>query len=152
MAFYQFKREQLLNTNIDELWDFVSSPRNLKKITPEYMGFDITSNNLNDKAYEGQIISYIVKLLMRIKTTWVTEITNVKDKQYFVDEQRIGPYTMWHHQHILIPQGDKVLMKDIVSYVPPFGFIGAMANGIVIKKKLEEIFNHRFKVLEEMYK
>jgi len=152
MAFYQFKREQLLNTNIDELWDFVSSPRNLKKITPEYMGFDITSNNLNDKAYEGQIISYIVKLLMRIKTTWVTEITNVKDKQYFVDEQRIGPYTMWYHQHILIPQGDKVLMKDIVSYVPPFGFIGAMANGIVIKKKLEEIFNHRFKVLEEMYK
>jgi len=152
MAFYQFKREQLLKTNIDELWDFVSSPRNLKKITPEYMGFDITSDNLNEKAYEGQIISYVVKPLMGIKTTWVTEITKVKDKQYFVDEQRVGPYTMWHHQHILIPQGDKVLMKDIVSYVPPFGFIGAMANGIVIKKKLEEIFNHRFKVLEEMFK
>lgn len=152
MAFYQFKREQLVNTNIDELWDFVSSPRNLKKITPEYMGFDITSDNLNDKAYEGQIISYIVKPLMGIKTTWVTEITNVKDKQYFVDEQRIGPYTMWHHQHILIPQGDnKVLMKDIVSYVPPFGFIGAIANTLVIRKKLEEIFNHRFKVMEELY-
>ncbi len=151
MGFYQLRKEQLVNTSIENLWDFISSPVNLKKITPPYMGFDITSEKLPNKIYEGMIISYQVKPLLAIKTIWVTEITHVKENQYFVDEQRVGPYTLWHHQHIIQQQGEKVLMTDIVSYQPPFGFFGAIANKLIIEKKLNEIFNFRTKVIDEIF-
>jgi len=151
MAFYQFHREQIINTSIDILWDFISSPQNLKKITPDYMGFDIRSNDLPDKIYEGMIISYIVKPVFGIKTNWVTEITHVKDKSYFVDEQRVGPYTMWHHQHIIKQKDDRVFMNDIVSYQPPFGFLGSIANKILIRNKMNEIFEYRTTVLEKIF-
>jgi len=151
MAFYQFQREQILNTSIEELWDFISSPQNLKKITPEYMGFDIRSKDLPDKIYEGMIISYSVKLILGIKTNWVTEITHVREKEYFVDEQRIGPYSMWHHQHIIKQQDNKVLMKDILSYKPPLALLGSIANKLIIQNKLNKIFDYRTKILEKIF-
>ena len=151
MAFYQFQREQIVETSIDEIWDFISSPQNLKKITPEYMGFDIVTKDLPDKIYAGMIISYIVKPVFGVKTNWVTEITQVKEKEYFVDEQRVGPYSMWHHQHIIKQNGNQVLMKDIVSYQPPFAFLGSIANKLMIEKKLNEIFEYRKRVLEKLF-
>lgn len=152
MAFYQFYREQKINASIDEVWDFISSPKNLKEITPDYMGFDIISSNLPEKMYSGMIITYKVSPLLGIKTTWVSEITQVRDRSYFVDEQRVGPYTLWHHQHIIEPLPNGVLMKDIVSYQPPLGFLGAIANRLIIKKKLQEIFEYRKKILELKFK
>ena len=101
--------------------------------------------------YPGMIISYVVRPLMNLKTNWVTEITQVKDKEYFVDEQRVGPYKIWHHQHILIPVKDGVLMRDIISYQPPFGILGKIANKLVIKKKLNEIFDYRFIALQNKF-
>lgn len=151
MAFYQFKREQKVKASIDEIWDFISSPRNLKEITPDYMGFDITSEGLSEKMYEGMIISYKVSPLLGIKTTWVTEITHVRDKEYFVDEQRVGPYSIWHHQHHIEAIEGGVLMRDIVSYEPPFGILGAIANGLIIQNKLREIFDYRTSALEKKY-
>lgn len=151
MAFYQFQRTQKIKASIDEVWDFISSPANLKEITPDYMGFDITSKETPDKMYQGLIISYKVSPLLGIKTTWVTEISQVKDKEYFVDEQRVGPYKLWHHQHIIAPINGGVLMKDIVSYVPPFGFLGVIANKLIIRNKLNEIFNFRTKAIEKRF-
>ena len=151
MAFYQFERQQKINATKEEVWDFISSPANLKKITPSYMGFDITSKNTEDKMYEGMLISYIVKPMFNIKTNWLTEITHIKDGFFFIDEQRMGPYKMWHHQHFIeeIPNG--VLMKDIVSYIPPFGLLGAIANKLIIRSKLEQIFAFRKEALEKKY-
>jgi ligand-binding SRPBCC domain-containing protein len=151
MGFYQFKREIKINATIDDIWDFISSPKNLKEITPEYMGFDITSKDLPEKMYPGMIISYLVKPLLGLKTTWVTEITHVKDKAYFVDEQRVGPYRIWHHEHFIEPIKNGVLMKDIVSYKPPFGFLGSIANKLLIKKKLNEIFAYRSEAIVKKY-
>lgn len=151
MAFYQLKREQFIKASLEEVWDFMSSPKNLKDITPKHMGFDITSDNKNDKMYEGMIISYIVKPVLGIPTKWVTEITHVVDKKYFVDEQRIGPYKLWHHQHILEEKDGGVLMKDIVTYEPPFGFLGAIANSLFIKQQLNTIFKYRFKAVDDKY-
>jgi len=151
MAVFQLKFEQLLSAGIDEVWDFISNPANLKKITPEYMGFNIQSGQIPDKMYEGQIIIYKVSPLLKIKTNWVTEITQVKEKEYFVDEQRVGPYSMWHHQHIIKQHGNQVLMKDIVSYQPPFAFLGSIANKLMIEKKLNEIFEYRKRVLEKLF-
>jgi ligand-binding SRPBCC domain-containing protein len=151
MAFYQFHKQQKIRTTIDEIWNFISSPANLKEITPDYMGFDITTKNLPDKMYAGMVISYEVSPLLGIKTTWVTEITHIIEKKYFVDEQRVGPYSLWHHQHILEPLEDGVLMSDIVSYQPPFGFLGALANKLIIKNKLNEIFDFRTKAIETKF-
>ena len=151
MGFYQYKQTQSFNHPVEQLWDFISSPKNLKVITPDYMGFDIMSKDLPTKMYEGMIISYKVSPLLGIKTTWVTEITHVKDKRYFVDVQRVGPYKIWHHQHFLEQTTEGTLMTDIVSYKPPFGILGNLANKLVIKRKLDEIFNYRTKVLNEIF-
>ena len=151
MAFYQFYKKQKVNATIDEIWNFISSPENLKEITPDHMGFDITSKNLPKKMYAGMIISYKVSPLFGIKTNWVTEITQVRDKEYFVDEQRVGPYSIWHHQHHIEAIENGVLMTDIVSYKPPLGFLGAIANSLIIKNKLKEIFDYRTLAIENRY-
>jgi ligand-binding SRPBCC domain-containing protein len=151
MGFYQLHKTQKIPATINEVWDFISSPANLKKITPEYMGFNITSKLLSEKMYPGMIISYKVSPVLGIKMTWVTEITQVKEKEYFVDEQRVGPYSMWHHEHKIEPIDGGVLMTDIVSYKPPFGILGSIANSILIKKQLKEIFDYRTVAMERMF-
>jgi ligand-binding SRPBCC domain-containing protein len=151
MAFYQFYKTQLIPAPIEDVWEFISSPKNLKEITPDYMGFEITSENLSEKMYQGMIISYTVKPLLGIRMIWVTEITHIEEMRYFVDEQRIGPYSMWHHQHFFEPTDDGVLMTDIVSYSPPFGFLGVLAKRILIQKQLNNIFNHRQNKLKNRF-
>jgi ligand-binding SRPBCC domain-containing protein len=151
MGFYQLHKTQKIPATIDKVWDFISSPANLKKITPEYMGFNITSKLLSEKMYPGMIISYKVSPVLGIKMTWVTEITHVKEKEYFVDEQRVGPYTMWHHEHKIEPIEGGVLMTDIVSYKPPLGFFGSIANSVLIKKQLKQIFDYRVNAVEKMF-
>ena len=148
---HQLKTEQFFKADIDKVWDFVSSPRNLKKITPPYMGFDITSTDLPDKMYAGMIITYKVSPVLSIPTTWVTEITHVSEKKFFIDEQRVGPYTMWHHQHFFQERNNGVLMNDIITYKAPFGPLGVIANFLFIRKKLESIFNYRYKTLNKIF-
>lgn len=97
------------------------------------------------------IISYKVSPLLGIKMTWVTEITQVKELEYFVDEQRMGPYALWHHQHKIEEVGNIVLMTDIVSYQPPLGFLGAIVNALVIQNKLKEIFDFRTLAIEKQF-
>ena len=150
MAFYQFKRHQRLKASKEDVWDFISSPANLKEITPDHMGFDITSDPI-DKMYPGAIISYKVSPLAGLKMTWVTEISHVEEGKYFVDEQRIGPYAMWHHEHHIKEIAGGVLMTDIVSYQPPFGFLGAIANAMFIDSKLNEIFEYRKHAMEKRF-
>ena len=151
MGFYQFKKKQVINASLEAVWEFISDPANLKKITPDYMGFDITSKDVPSKMYAGMIISYRVSPLFGIKTTWVTEITHLKENSYFVDEQRVGPYKIWHHQHMIQPTEKGTLMTDIVSYQPPLGFLGSIANELIIKGKLNEIFEYRTKALDEIF-
>ncbi|MFC2115575.1 hypothetical protein ACFLTU_03830 [Bacteroidota bacterium] len=151
MAFYQFYREQKINTSLDEVWDFISSPKNLKEITPDHMGFEILSKHIPEKIYNGMIIVYKVRLLLGIRNSWVTEITQLRDKEYFVDEQRIGPYSLWHHQHFVVPIEKGVLMKDIITYKPPLGFFGAIANGLFIEKELNRIFDYRKVAIEKRF-
>lgn len=151
MAIYQLIKTQKLPVAVSEIWDFIASPANLKDITPKHMGFNVTSKTGLDKMYPGMIITYKVSPLLGIKLSWVTEITQVKEGEYFVDEQRIGPYSMWHHEHKIEAIEGGVLMTDIVSYAPPLGILGAIANTLVIKSKLEEIFDFRTKVLESKF-
>jgi len=147
---YQFKQEQQLPIDIQTAWDFFSSPENLAEITPDHMGFKIL-NGKPEKMYAGQVILYTVKPLLNIPMRWVTEITHVQAPYFFVDEQRHGPYKMWHHQHQFVENENGVLMKDIVTYEPPLGFLGQIANGLLIKKQLGQIFDYRRSYLEEKF-
>ena len=151
MAFYQLHTTQKLPATIQEVWDFISSPANLKEITPPHMGFIVTSNTGSQKMYPGMIITYKVSPLLGIKLDWMTEITHVRDFEYFVDEQRIGPYSIWHHQHKIEPIEGGVLMTDIVTYEPPFGILGAIANTLIIKSQLNQIFDYRTVALEKRF-
>lgn len=150
MKIYTLHTKQNLPITLDEAWDFLSDPKNLKTITPEYMGFNILRGA--DRAmYQGQLIQYIVTPILGIPTKWVTEITHVVDKNFFVDEQRFGPYALWHHKHFIkeIPGG--VEMEDIVDYKVPFGLLGQMVQPLIVAPKLNEIFEYRRKKLVELF-
>jgi ligand-binding SRPBCC domain-containing protein len=151
MAFYQLTKKQIISASVEEVWDFISTPKNLKNITPESMDFRIISQDLPEKMYAGMIIHYTLKPLMGIRMTWVTEITRIEPMKYFIDVQRIGPYAMWHHQHFLEPAGRDVLMTDIVSYQLPFGFLGSMAHSLFIRKQLKMIFDYREIVINQWF-
>jgi ligand-binding SRPBCC domain-containing protein len=146
---HQLKRKVILKHSLEEAWRFFSNPKNLKIITPDYMGFDITSE-LDEEMYEGMIISYKVSPLLGIKMDWMTEITHIKDKAFFVDEQRIGPYKLWHHQHHFKQVENGVEMTDIVHYAAPMGFIGKAVEPFLVRPKLKEIFDYREKKMKEL--
>jgi len=147
---YRLSSKQKIPISVDEAWEFLSNPKNLKTITPNYMSFDIISGD-DKPMFAGQIIQYIVTPVLGIKTNWVTEITHVHDKKYFVDEQRFGPYALWHHKHFVKPIDGGVEMEDIIDYKVPFGFIGKMVHPILVKPKLTEIFNYRTHKLIELF-
>ncbi len=150
MKIYSLEATQYLPITIDEAWDFLSNPNNLKTITPDYMGFDILSGN-ERAMYPGQIIQYIVTPVLGIKTKWVTEITHIVPNQYFVDEQRFGPYALWHHKHFLTEVEGGVKMEDMIHYKLPFGWIGQLAHPWLVKPKLKEIFQYREEKLTELF-
>ncbi|MEO0046881.1 MAG: hypothetical protein RL705_2072 [Bacteroidota bacterium] len=150
MKIYTLHTKQNLPITIEQAWAFFSDPKNLKTITPDYMGFKTLSGD-DRPMFAGQIIQYIVTPVMGIPMKWVTEITHVTDQKYFVDEQRFGPYALWHHKHFLkeIPGG--VEMEDIVDYKVPMGIIGQMVHPFLVKPKLKEIFDYRKQKLIELF-
>lgn len=150
MKLYSIHTKQNLPITLDEAWKFISDPRNLEVITPNSMGF-VTLSGDEKEMFAGQIIHYKITPLLGITMQWVTEITHVQEKRFFVDEQRFGPYAFWHHKHFLkeIPGG--VEMEDIVHYKVPMGILGQLAHPILVKPKLEEIFEYRKKKLIELF-
>ncbi len=148
---YSFKTVQKIPIGLDKAWDFFSDPGNLQEITPGNLGFKIISKHHGDKMYAGQVIEYQVSPVLGIPLYWMTEITHVEDRKYFVDEQRYGPYSMWHHQHHFKVIEGGVEMTDIVHYKLPLWFFGDMANSLFVKKQLQRIFDHRFKKVGEMF-
>ncbi len=150
MKLYQLQAKQALPISKEEAWDFLSNPNNLKVITPDHMGFHIL-DEINRPMFSGQIIPYIVSPLPGFKTKWVTEITHVSKGRYFVDEQRFGPYSLWHHKHFIKPTETGVIMEDIIDYKIPFGLLGQILHPVLIKRKLNQIFKYREQKLQELF-
>ena len=152
MKTYALHFETFIPTSIDKAWDFFTSPLNLAKITPPDMGFRVTSDfNPGAKVYPGMIITYKVSPLFGIKLNWMTEITHVEQNKYFVDEQRFGPYALWHHQHHFKAVDGGVQMTDVVNYAIGYGFIGRMANALFVAKKLGQVFAYRERVIKKIF-
>lgn len=150
MKLYQLHAKQALPISRKKAWDFLSNPKNLKEITPDHMGFHIVSG-ADRPMFEGQIIQYIVKPFPGYSTKWVTEITHVREGEYFVDEQRFGPYALWHHKHFLSDIEGGVLMEDIIDYKIPFGLLGQLVQPFLVKKQLTQIFEYREAKLNELF-
>ena len=150
MKIYQIKTKQKLPISSKEAWQFLSNPNNLAKITPKYMNFKILSG-ADRPIFAGQIIQYKVTPVLGITLKWVTEITHVKENEYFVDEQRFGPYSLWHHKHFIKKINGGIEMEDIVDYKIPFGILGQIAHPLFVKNKLKQIFKFREKKLIKLF-
>jgi len=141
---------QKIPISLKEAWEFFSSPKNLVKITPSKLNFKILSG-AETEIYPGQIIQYKVNPLPFLSSTWVTEITHMKKEEYFVDEQRYGPYEFWHHKHFLKPIDGGVEMKDVVDFKVPFGWFGKKLSHFFIERELQQIFTYRNNKLTELF-
>lgn len=136
---------------LQEAWDFFSSPLNLAKITPPELDFKIISAfDAHTKMYTGMIITYKVSPLWGIRINWATEITHIQEYQYFVDEQRSGPYALWHHEHHFKEIKGGVHMTDKLTYALPYGFLGSMVNKLIVRGQILKIFNYREKAIKDL--
>jgi ligand-binding SRPBCC domain-containing protein len=151
MQSHTLKRIQFIPVSLSEAWDFFSNPSNLATITPPGMGFHILSAHRPVRMYAGQLIEYRVSPVLGIPLYWMTEITHVAEGQYFIDEQRFGPYSMWHHQHHFREVEGGVEMTDLVHYKVPLGWIGRIVNGLFVRKKLNGIFDYRYERVKELF-
>lgn len=143
---------QFLKSDMETIWEFMSSPKNLARITPAAMCFQIIGKEEElTKMYPGQLIEYTIKPLLGIKMSWVTEITHVVENDFFVDEQRFGPYRLWHHRHSFKTVQGGVEMTDLLHYKLPLGWVGRMADAWYIKNKIKEIFDYRYHTLEQLF-
>lgn len=151
MATFSIKTVQHIPVTLEQAWDFFSNPANLQTITPDGMGFRVISKHHGTRMYAGQLIEYKVKPVLNIPIYWMTEITQVQHQEYFIDEQRYGPYNLWHHQHHFKAVEGGVEMTDIVHYRIPLGFLGNIANALFVRKKLKGIFEYRYHKVEELF-
>ena len=148
---YSIKTVQQLSIGLEEAWEFFSNPANLAAITPGNMGFNIISKHHGGKMYPGQVIEYKVSPVLNVPLYWMTEITHVEDRKYFVDEQRFGPYALWHHQHHFKTIDGGVRMTDILNYAIPYGPFGRLANQVLVKKQIGKIFDFRTKEINRLF-
>lgn len=152
MPIHTLHTKQIIRASREEAWSFFSNPQNLSKITPPGMGFDIVTPDLPGRIHAGLMIEYRVRPLLGIPMTWLTEITHVKDGEYFVDEQRVGPYSIWHHEHRFHDLGDgRLEMEDRVTYVLPFQPFGDIVHPFLVKPQLDRIFAFREKAVRELF-
>jgi ligand-binding SRPBCC domain-containing protein len=151
MKIYTIKRSQFLPVSLQEAWDFFSNPTNLSIITPTHMNFRIVYTSGGKNMFAGKLIQYKINVFPWITTNWLTEITQVNYLKYFIDEQRIGPYALWHHEHRFKETTGRVEMIDEVAYAIPYGAIGTFANTLFVGKMVNAIFDHRSKVIQDHF-
>ena len=148
---HHLKSVQKLPVGLEEAWSFFSNPGNLLTITPPFLNLRITNKIYGTEIYPGQIITYQVKPLLGIPLFWMTEITHVEPGKMFVDEQRKGPYRLWHHQHHFKEIEGGVELTDIVHYRLPMSLLGGIAHSLVVRRQLERIFTYRFHKVNELF-
>jgi ligand-binding SRPBCC domain-containing protein len=146
-------REQFIPGDPARIWDFFATPCNLNALTPPTLRFEIVGE-LPSRMYAGQIIEYRIGVLPGITTRWLTEITHLREGELFVDEQRLGPYRLWHHEHHFTPAPDRrgVQMIDRITYAVGWGPPGAALHALWIRPQLETIFDYRARKVAELFR
>ncbi len=150
MRLYQLKYTTIIDANLEQVWNFFSNPDNLGELTPKHIKFEIRSDN-ETSMYAGKIISYNITPIASIPMKWVTEITHYKERKYFIDEQRFGPFKFWHHLHKFIEEDGKTIMIDEVSFAYYGGYIGGLLQQSFLSKRIKNIFDFRTKKIRELF-
>jgi ligand-binding SRPBCC domain-containing protein len=150
MKIYKFRQSQFIPADLNTVWDFFSSPKNLHAITPAEMNFEILQIS-GQKMYTGQLISYKVSPFPYVRVRWISEIVNVENKKHFTDDQKVGPFALWRHQHFFSTLDKGVLMVDEISYAIPFGMLGRIVNSMFVEKQLNYIFKYRSKRIQTLF-
>jgi ligand-binding SRPBCC domain-containing protein len=151
MKVYTLKQKQFIKADLVTVWEFFSTPANLGKITPAHMNFVTLGITGGDKMYAGQLISYKVSPFPFLRVRWTTEIKNVVDKKYFTDEQKLGPFALWYHQHFFEAKDGGVEMTDEVTWAVPFGLLGRLANTLLVNQSVQDIFEFRRQAVERIF-
>ena len=151
MATQLLYKVQTIPCALNKAWEFFSDPINLRFITPDYLDLEMIAGNRPAPMYPGQLIQYRIRPLLGISMYWMTEITHVEHQKLFVDEQRFGPYQFWHHEHHFRETDSGIEMTDIVHWRAPFGFVGNIANGLFLRRQVEELFACRFEKVEAIF-
>jgi len=151
MRIYSIQRQTLLHATRESVWKYFSDTGNLNELTPSDMSFEVLDASPENKMYAGMIINYRIRPVLNIPVRWTTEITHCLKGNYFVDEQRFGPYSFWHHQHSFEDHPDGILMRDIVHYALPFGIVGRFIHMIYVKRRLASIFDFREKKIKDVF-
>ena len=139
---HRLVRQQVVSANLDVVWDYFASPKNLDEMTPPDMKFKILSGG-EEAMYLGQLIEYRVQIMPMVSSRWLTEIAHLEEKTFFVDEQRLGPYQFWYHEHRFEPVKGGTKISDRVTYALPFGPLGELVHAIWVDRRLQYIFNYR---------
>lgn len=148
---YQLDREIVLASDPKTVWDFLSTPLNLNALTPPDLHFQVLSP-VPEKMYNGLTILYEIHIPVFGKHRWLTEIKHIEEGAFFVDEQRLGPYRFWYHQHRLEALADgKTRVIDRVSYALPGSLVGVLVHRLWVRKMLEEIFDYRARRMVELF-
>jgi ligand-binding SRPBCC domain-containing protein len=151
MAVHKLVSELYIPASVPLVWAFFCAPSNLQCLTPHYMKMRVTSGELPAVIYAGQIITYKVSPLLGVPISWTTEITHVEPGRRFVDDQRRGPFKLWHHQHLFEPHGSGTSMIDIVHYEIPLWIAGEIAHRLFVRRQIEEIFEYRRRMIEQCF-
>lgn len=152
MNTYFLEKETLVRATLPEVWRFFSNPRNLEKISPEYMNFRIVQCPDTVEIYDGMLIEYRVSPVLKIPMKWITLIKQVQPMQQFTDTQLAGPYALWEHTHLFKETAEGVLMQDQLKYALPLGPLGSLAHGLFVKRQLNKIFSYREKVIGSLFR
>lgn len=151
MKVYSLTQTSRLYRSMDEVWSYFATPYNLNEMTPPDMIFEILTDVRDKKMYAGMLINYRIRPLLNIPMRWTTEITHCEERSYFVDEQRFGPYALWHHEHRFVQKDGYIEMTDTVHYGLKMGILGQLVHALYIRKKLEGIFAFREKKVAEIF-
>jgi ligand-binding SRPBCC domain-containing protein len=150
MKIYCLKRRQLLPISLTEAWKFFSQPLNLPQITPPWLELKLTCT-VPEMMHAGMLITYRLKPLLGLPVTWISEITHAREPEFFVDEQRFGPYRFWHHQHLFKTVKDGTEISDIVHYAFGFGMLSPLLDRLFIQPRLKNIFEYRSDKLNQLF-
>jgi len=151
MRLCRLKRIQNLPVSQKKAWQFFSNPINLSEITPPWLSFRLTQTVPNS-IHAGMLISYRLKPLFGLPVTWISEITHVYEPDYFIDEQRFGPYKFWQHQHLFKAFGDGTQVRDIIHYAIGYGILGRLVQRFIVSPRLEDIFDYRHEKLKQIFR
>jgi hypothetical protein len=148
VAVHRLNREQHLGRPLDEVFAFFAEARNLERITPSWLRFEVRSAEPIEME-AGALIDYRLRV-HGVPLGWTSQIEVWEPGRQFVDRQLRGPYRLWHHRHRFEAVQGGTRITDEVHYAVPFGIVGELVHPLFVRRDLERVFDHRQVAVREL--